>query len=529
MLAKTENPGQNGKLIYMDANSTTPVLPSILDIAATTMQGGFGNPSSNHAMGYLAKKQLDFARKMASQAIGANSEEITFMSGATEAIQTAIISALLDYKTKENNGGRRKVLLYGSTEHKAVPNTLKYWRDNLDINADVLAIPADRRGLLDLSFIRKHIHDAIIVCTMYVNNETGVIQDIESIQQCFTDFHSDALWLVDCVQALGKCDIDLSKSRIDYAPFSGHKLYSPKGVGMLYVRDGAPFKPLVAGGGQEAGLRSGTENTIGISAFGSVLSILNQRNADVFHSNDTLETYRNMLLGALDQAFKGIVYNTPLDISVPTTINFSVPDIPSPQLINMFNAVGILVSAGSACNSSERNSFVLDAMGLDKWRSENAIRLSFGPATSHEEIEEACRRIREIGELARSNNLFVTSVQTTEIVSHQIQWQGKLPAPQTWESLFKQKKKNTVLVDVRSTIEWHLCKRPSIYKLPYPIKSIPIESLLESLNIEADKDQHYIFVCHTGARSIDAARIANEYGFSATYVEDGWQHLDTRF
>lgn len=525
MLVRTKNLGKDCELIYLDANSTTPDMSSVLNNSATMMKHDFGNPSSNHALGYFAKKQLDSAREAAGQAIGCRSDEITFTSCATEAIQTAILSALLNYKSNKNDTGNRKVLLYGSTEHKAIPKTLEYWRDNLEINADIVAIPVDSRGVINTSFIREYINNAILVCTMYVNNETGVIQDIDAIQQCFTDTGSDAFWLVDCVQALGKCDIDLSKLRIDYAPFSGHKLYAPKGVGMLYVRNSAPFKPLLVGGGQESGLRSGTENTAGITAFGSILSMLNERKTRVFKSKNTLQMFRTTLLTALDEAFKGIVYNTPLDISIPTTINFSVPDINTQKLINMFNAVGILISAGSACNSIEKSSFVLEAMGLEQWRCENSIRLSFGLLASHEEIEEASRRIRKVGELLQSDKFISTNIHAEPL---EAQLPIEIPTPLTWETLFKKNNSNNILVDVRSEIEWRLCKRSSIYNFPCPIKSIPIELLQNLLEMGVDNSKNYIFVCHAGSRSLAATIMANRYGYCATYIEDGWQCLDTR-
>ena len=157
---------------------------------------------------------------------------------------------------------------------------------------------------------------------MAANNETGVVSDLAGIEAALEASGSAAFWMVDGVQALGKIPLRLSQSRIDYAPFSGHKLYAPKGIGLLYVRNGAPFTPLMAGGGQEGALRSGTENMSGIAALGAVLEALEDPEGKTFRSHAEMSGFRARLAAALEQAFPGLVYNAPLAQSLPTTPQF---------------------------------------------------------------------------------------------------------------------------------------------------------------------------------------------------------------
>ncbi|MCW8876117.1 MAG: aminotransferase class V-fold PLP-dependent enzyme [Kangiellaceae bacterium] len=381
--------------IYLDNNATTPVLEVAAKAAENAMRTMYGNPSSSHITGLKARYILDSSRDIAKQVLGTDDGDIIFLSGATEGIQTAIFSALVQIKKKIATEGREKYqyLLYGATEHKAVPNSLIHWNEMLEIGAEVVSIPVDINGKLDYEFMQKYLPQSAMVCTMAVNNETGVAQDLEALDKLIRTHNPSTLWMVDCVQGLGKLNLNMRASTIDYAPFSGHKLYGPKGIGMLYMRQGAPFTPFIAGGGQESGMRSGTENLPGIAAFGAILKALAEPEQNLFRDHQTLEGFRNKMVEALEQAFPGIVFNMPFETSVPTTINFSVQDFPSKEILDLFDAAQIRVSSGSACSSGVTRSYVLDEMGLPAWQSESAIRMSFGPATTAEEIDEACERI----------------------------------------------------------------------------------------------------------------------------------------
>lgn len=384
--------------VYLDHNATTPVLPCAQQAVLHHMQTSFGNPSSSHSTGLKAKVELEATRQLVKQVIGAGDGHILFTSGATEAIQTAIVSALLACRSAQplsqtEGDGRGKYLLYGATEHKAVPESLKYWNKVLQLGAEVRAIPVDHYGRLDLAFMAQHLPESLMVCTMAVNNETGVKQDLAAIEQLVLALNPAVHWMVDSVQALGKMALNLAHSRIDYAPFSGHKLYAPKGIGFLYVRAGAPYQPLMAGGGQESGLRSGTENLPAIAGLHAVLLALRDPLQGIFQPEQQLWHYRRALLAALRQVFPDMVLNSDIPYIVPTTINFAVPGFYSKDIMDLFDAAGIRVSSGSACSSKVPRSFVLDAMGLEAWRSSGAIRMSFGPVMTAAECDQAVAAI----------------------------------------------------------------------------------------------------------------------------------------
>ena len=378
--------------IYLDANATTPVLPSAAKAALETMQTQFGNPSSSHITGLQAKQIMEQTRTKARAVIGAKEGQLIFTSGATEGIQTAILSAL--YQAKQSHQSNQKpCILYGATEHKAVPESLKHWNHILEIHADIKAIPVDKNGLLDHDFIAKEVPNALMICTMAVNNETGAEQDLSRLENVIRTHNPHTFWMVDCVQALGKVKLDISNTSIDYAPFSGHKLYAMKGIGFVYIRKNAPFTPFIAGGGQESGLRSGTENLPGLASLNAIFDELLGQGTGAFTDKERLFDFRDQLASALQSAFPTIIFNNNFSCSVPTTLNFSIPGFSAKEILDLFDAANIRVSSGSACSSKVTGSFVLDAMGLPKSQSETAIRLSFGPAATSTEIKDACDRI----------------------------------------------------------------------------------------------------------------------------------------
>ena len=398
------------KEIYLDSNATTCVLPAAVAAARQAMEQGYGNPSSTHATGLQAKAMMDGVRQRASGLLGVGDGRLMFNSGATEGIQTAVLSALCALRERRAAGKRiGSLLLYGATEHKAVPESLAHWNRLLGLNLEVRKLPVDAHGRHDLQALDALIGDTAMLCTMAANNETGVISDLSAIAQLLQERGTDAYWMVDCVQALGKLKLNLAATRIDYAPFSGHKLYAPKGIGMLYVRAGAPFTPLMMGGGQEAGLRSGTENMAGIAALGAVLAALDD--GKTFRSHAELVAFRAQLVSSLERAFPGIVFNMPFDLTLPTTLNFSVPGLSSKELLDLFDAARVRVSSGSACSAAKAlPSYVLEAMHVPQWRASSAIRLSFGPLIDAATIAAACARIERCGEALRSSCLLPSAL-----------------------------------------------------------------------------------------------------------------------
>lgn len=396
---------QSCRDIYLDANATTKVLPEAARAALETMEDLFGNPSSSHVAGLRARNILNHARQSALRVLGAEQGRIVFTSGATEAIQTAIFSAMCAMRERDQQSpSHGRCCLYSATEHKAVPQALHHWVEILGLKREIIAIPVNEEGELDIDFLAKHAARADLICTMAVNNETGVIHDLAQIETTIRSANPEALWLVDCVQAIAKLELNLAATSIDYAAASGHKLYAPKGIGLLYVRQDAPLKALLAGGGQEGGARAGTENLPGVAAIATVFEAIEQGK---FHPHESLVKLRDCLVKSLRSAFPNIVFNTPFEHSVATTINFSVHGLSSKELLDLFDAADMRVSSGSACGSALVGSYVLEAMGLPQWRCDGAIRLSFGPLTTAFEIKNACCRIEEAGRALRRSCLML--------------------------------------------------------------------------------------------------------------------------
>ena len=395
--------------IYLDANATSAVLPAAIDAAVAAMADAYGNPSSSHGAGLQARSLLESVRARACRMLGVGSGRLCFTSGATEGIQTAVLSALRAIVERRARGeATGDLLVYGATEHKAVADSLAHWNRLLGAGLTLRVLPVDGHGRHRLDILRELAPRAALVCTMAANNETGVISDLKGIEAVLRATGSNAYWLVDSVQALGKMDLNLSSTRIDYAPYSGHKLYAPKGVGMLYVRDGAPYTPLMCGGGQEAGQRAGTENMAGVAALGAVLEAL--EDGALFRSRQQLAQFRLRLADALGGALPGVVFNAPFEWSLATTLNFSAPGFSSAQLLDLFDAAGVRVSAGSACSSAKAApSYVLEAMDLPPWRCAAAVRMSFGPMADEAFIDAACARIARCGAALRAAALLASA------------------------------------------------------------------------------------------------------------------------
>ncbi len=504
--------------IYLDSNATTHVLPAAVHAATRAMCEQFGNPSSSHSHGIVAKALLEQTRATAAQVISAGDGHVLFTSGATEGIQTAVLSALRAIGQRQ--AGQGKLLVYGSTEHKAVPQALEHWNDVLDLGLELRALPVDTNGQHNLQVLAEWLPNTALLCTMAANNETGVVSDLAAIEQMLTQTNSKALWLVDCVQALGKLDLDLQQGRIDYAPFSGHKLYAPKGIGMLYVRRGAPFTPLMAGGGQEGGLRSGTENMPGIAALGAVLNALQQ--GDTFASHAALRGYRDQLENSLRSAFPAIAFNMPLNHSLPTTLNFSVPGVSSKTMLDVFDAAGLGVSAGSACSAAKAApSYVLEAMGLPAWRTHSAVRLSMGALANTQLVDAACAAIARCGHalLAKHGNEndapLMSDVATVgapcsaEVIdSVTLRWNDL--------GAFLAENPNTRLLDVREAAEHQAgsgLRYGALAAINVPISTMTTMASLPATWMES-KAAALVLVCRSGKRSLQAAQWLHSQGYT---------------
>ncbi|WP_439520834.1 aminotransferase class V-fold PLP-dependent enzyme [Hydrogenophaga sp.] len=485
--------------IYLDANATTPVLPPARAAALAVMADAFGNPSSVHGSGLRAHTLLARVRASARRTLAVPAGQMLFTSGATEGIHTAVLSALVELRARRQaDANTPTLLLYGATEHKAVPAALRHWNQLLGLQLSILPIPVDSDGRHDLAWLAGHAPRAGLVCTMAANNETGVISDLDGIEAALGQ--SRALWMVDSVQALGKLPLNLAGRRVDYAPFSGHKLYAPKGVGLLYVREGSPFTPLFTGGGQEGALRAGTENMAAIAALGAVLDALDD--GGTFHSLATLQEHRRRLATALQIAFPGLVFNAPDAICLPTTLNFSVPGVSSQALQQAFDAAGLCVSGGSACGAAlAQPSHVLEAMGLPAWQATGAIRLSFGAADSSDLIDQACARIVSCGAS------LAAAAPTSELGISAAQAGALMKATP-----------GAVLVDVREVHEQAPCEGSALAQV-FGCESAPGSVLSRHLRgwLELPVEVPVVFFCQSGQRSARAARALREQGHALAF------------
>ncbi len=369
---------------YFDNNSTTPIDPRVLDAMLPFLKDSFANPSSTHHFGLSINEKVKQAREQIAEFINADSNELIFTSGATEALNIAIKGVAEGYSNKG------KHIITVSTEHKAVLDTCK---DLERKGFEVTYLPVMSNGLVDFSELKKAIRpDTILVSVMYVNNDTGVIQPIKEIAAFAKQ--NGALFMTDATQTVGKIEIDVDELGIDLLCFSGHKMYAPKGIGALFVKqrgNKVKLTPQIHGGGHEQGLRSGTLNIPGVIALAKACEIANQEMAQ---NQKTITELRNSLeteLLKLPNTFlngdrEKRIYNT-------TNICFKGQD--ANVLIGRMR--NIAVSNGSACSSAvEEPSHVLKAMSLSDDDAFASLRFSLGKYNTVEDIEIVVKEINEL-------------------------------------------------------------------------------------------------------------------------------------
>jgi cysteine desulfurase len=368
-------------ILYLDYNSTTPIDPRVLDAMLPFLKDNFANSSSTHHFGQSINEKVKQAREQIVDFINAEPTELIFTSGATEAINMAFKGVAESYSNKG------KHIITASTEHKAVLDTCK---DLERKGFEVTYLPVQPNGLIDLAELEKAIRlDTILVSVMFVNNETGVIQPIKEIAKLAHE--KGALFMTDATQAIGKIEIDVNDLGIDLLCFSGHKMYAPKGIGALYVRNKTKLSPQIHGGGHEQGLRSGTLNVPGIIALAKACEIaseemdLNKRN--ISELKDKLETeFLKLPNTSLNGDSENRIFNT-------TNICFKGQD--ANVLIGRMK--NIAVSNGSACSSAVvEPSHVLKAMGLSDDEAFASLRFSLGKYNSIEDIETVISKIKEL-------------------------------------------------------------------------------------------------------------------------------------
>ncbi|HHU79368.1 MAG: cysteine desulfurase family protein [Caldicoprobacterales bacterium] len=363
--------------IYLDYAATTPVIPQVIEAVTDCLKNDYGNPSSMHRLGIQAEKRIKDAKNQVSHLLNAAPDEIVFTSGGTESNNMAILGAAYDKKRRGMH------CITTVIEH---PSVLQAFAHLEEQGYEVTYLSVDRNGIISLDELKKSIRDdTILVSIMHINNETGSVQPIRQIGAVLNGCSRKPVFHVDAIQSFGKLPVYPEQMGIDLLSVSGHKIHAPKGVGALYIRKGVRIKPILFGGNQQGGIRSGTENIPGIVGLGTGAGwIAKQQN----ERGSYLSELKNRLVKGISQAVPTAVINGSRDTSAPHIINVGFPGLRGEVLLHALEEEGVYVSTGSACSSRNRKqSHVLKAMGLDNQLLEGSIRISTSYLTTLEEIE----------------------------------------------------------------------------------------------------------------------------------------------
>ncbi|MDQ0638809.1 cysteine desulfurase [Pedobacter sp. W3I1] len=394
--------------IYLDNNATTPLDPRVLEAMLPYFTEKFGNAASrNHAFGWVAEEGVDYAREQVAKLIGCTEKEIIFTSGATEADNLAIKGVFEMYKEKGNH------IITAVTEHKAVLDTCKHLEKN---GARVTYLGVKEDGLIDLAELEAAMTpETILVSIMYGNNEIGVIQPVKEIA-AIAHQHG-ALFMTDATQAVGKIPVDVNADGIDLMAFSAHKMYGPKGVGVLYVRRKNPRVKVTAqmdGGGHERGMRSGTLNVPGIVGLGKACELCR---LEMETESVRLAALRDKLESTLSKMEESYV-NGNTQHRLPHVANISFKYVEGEGL--MMAMSDLAVSSGSACTSASLEpSYVLKSLGLSDDLAHSSIRYGLGRFTTEAEIDQAIevtqKAVNHLRELSPLWEMFKEGIDLSKI------------------------------------------------------------------------------------------------------------------
>jgi cysteine desulfurase len=380
---------QKKRTVYLDHNATTPLHPEV-KTALTEAMDVFGNPSSLHEFGRQARKLVEDTREKTAAFIGARPEEIIFVGSGSEANNTVInLFSCQGFRSCEVpafKAGRKEVITT-RIEHPCVLESAGCLEEK---GTRVVYIGVDAYGTIDLKQLKDALSDKTgLVSVMTANNEIGTIQDIRRIAGIV--HNAGAFFHTDAVQAVGKIPISVKELDVDYLSFSGHKIYGPKGVGVLYVRKGAPFCPLIRGGHQEKGRRAGTENTLGIVGLGKAIELRKKEMAGEFKR---LTALNDRLKKGIERNIEGIQFNGHPVNSLPGTLNVSFSGAEGEAILLYLDLEGIAVSTGSACASGSLDpSHVLMATGIPQEQAHGSIRMSMGRDTTEKDIDYVVEKL----------------------------------------------------------------------------------------------------------------------------------------
>ena len=401
---------RNDQPIYLDYQATTPMDPRVLEAMMPYFTHQFGNPHSrSHSYGWEAEEGVEKARGQVAKLIGADEKEVIFTSGATESNNLAIRGVAEFYKDRKNH------IVTTVTEHKCVLDTCRHLEQS---GFEVTYLPVQKNGLIDLEALRAAVTDkTVVVSVMAVNNEIGVIQPLAEIGKICREkkafFHTDA------AQAAGKIALDVEAMNIDLMSISGHKIYGPKGIGALYVRRKPRVRlvPLIVGGGQERGFRSGTLPTPLCVGLGEAAEIaMNEMEGEA----KRLAKLQARMLKGLQDRLPEIFVNGDLEHRIPGNLNISFAYVEGESL--MMGIKNLAVSSGSACTSASLEpSYVLRALGVEEELAHTSLRIGLGRFTTEHEVDTAVEElVRHVKKLREMSPLWEMAQEGIDIKS--IEW-----------------------------------------------------------------------------------------------------------
>lgn len=367
--------------IYLDHAATTPVKPEVLDAMMPYFTQNFGNPSSIYQVAQINKKAIDDAREKIAKYLGANTNEIFFTNGGTEADNWAIKGIVEANKSKGNH------IITSKVEHHAVLHTCEYLEKQ---GYEVTYLNVDEKGSINIEELKAAIKDTtILISIMYANNEIGTIMPIKEIGQVAKEhgiaFHTDA------VQAIGQVKIDVKEENIDALSLSAHKIYGPKGIGALYIRRGLKIGTLIHGGAQERGRRAGTENVPGIVGLAKAMELAY---TDFEEKNERIKTLRDKLIKGVLESVPYSKLNGDAVNRLVNNVNIGFEFVEGESLLLLLDMHGVAASSGSACTSGSLDpSHVLLALGLPHEKAHGSLRLTLGESTTEEEIDYVLEKL----------------------------------------------------------------------------------------------------------------------------------------
>jgi len=376
--------GNERREVYFDNSATTRVFDCVRDVMVETMVSDYGNTSSKHIKGVEAESYIKSAREEIAKSLKVKEKEILFTSGGTESNNMALIGTALANKRRGNH------LITSCIEHASIYNTMSFLEE---LGFRVTYLPVDHNGHVSLDALKEAIcDDTILVSVMYVNNEMGAVEPIEEIARIIKEKNPDAYFHVDAIQAYGKYVIRPKKLGIDLMSVSGHKIHGPKGTGFLYIDEHVKIKPIIYGGGQQKGMRSGTENVPGCAGLGTaVKEIYKDHEARI----DRLYALKDRLVQGLSEMEGVTVHGLTGRDSAPQIVSAGFEGVRAEVLLHALEDKGIYVSSGSACSSNHPGvSGTLKGIGVKSSLLDSTLRFSFGVFNTEEEVDYCLEQLR---------------------------------------------------------------------------------------------------------------------------------------